>query len=576
MLSLAMNYQFSKLSPMSYYFTNIVIHVFNACLVFFLVLMLLQKMENKGYGAIPGKEWLSAFAALCFGIHPLHVESVSWLTERKDVLYCFFYFLALIAYVKYTNNSKIKWLVYTFVLFICSLLSKPLAVVFPFSLFAFDVLLWRKVNRKLFIEKIPFFLVSVLAGLLAWDGQKADGTLPAYDPYSFFQRILLASNNFMMYFIKAFVPFNLSSFYPFPNIASDGVLPGVYYISLLANVSMLSIVIYRSYKAGEKYLRVVIFGFAFFFFNLMYVLQFIPFGLTVRSDRYTYVAYFGIFFAVVYFIHELWQKASVSKGLIQVGTILFVCVLGYQCYGRTKVWHNTVTLWTDVLQQYPEVGVAYNYLGSYYFNYGDPDKALDYYKKAIQLHTFAAKAYSNIGNIYAVRKQVGESFEAYKESLKLDSTDYITYLNIGVTYSSIGKYDSAEMEYEQAYRLNPKSEKVLHAMATNCLDRKQFSKAAEEYKKLIAVDPDVSEYYEQLGIAEGSAGNAANAITDFNHALEMDPNSSSCMFNLSVMYDKMQNYASALTYALRARQAGYQVPSSYISDLQQRVNSLPK
>ena len=332
MLTIAANYHNGKMEPFGYYLTNVTMHVLNTCLTFFLIFILLEAMEEKGYGRMQGKEWLAAFGALCYGIHPMHVESVSWLAERKDVMYAFFYFMGLIVYTGYLRGGRIKWydtmaslclLIVSFVfmwgllqikymltffgllaatgfgvwyiatrrdkeksigivfllvfpLFICSLLSKPLAVVFPFSLLAIDVLLrrdkekpglWNDVTalgslllitvivmfelathnvldnvianvivfplliitwlfltqylkKKTFslaaITKFPFFLVSVVAGIWAWHAQKASGSVASFHTFSVLERLTFAAYGFTMYAVKAFVPLHLCSYYPSP------------------------------------------------------------------------------------------------------------------------------------------------------------------------------------------------------------------------------------------------------------------------------------------------------------------------------------------------------------------------
>jgi len=577
MLSLATNYHFSKMDPFGYYLTNIVFHIFNTCLMFFMILMLLEAMQKKGYGEMKSKEWLATLGALCFGLHPMHVESVSWLAERKDVLYCFFYFLGLMAYVKYTKEDKIKWMVYAVILYICSLASKPLAVVFPLSLFAIDILLKRPIGRKIFMEKSPFFLISLVGGIWAWHAQKTGGAIASLHAYSLFHRLLFVSHNFMTYFIKAFVPLNLCSLYPYPVIDANGALPVMYYLSPFIVLAIVGGGLYLSYRSGENYFRVVIFGFSFFLVNLAIILQFIPVGYAIMADRYTYIAYFGIFFMLIYFVQQLWQRVPVSHIPVQAGMGLFLCILSSSSYNRTKVWHNTETMWADVIKQYPDRDeLAYNSLGSYYFGKGDFDAAFGYYQTAISMNTQDAKVYSNIGNIYAMRRQLGEAFKAYKQALKIDSNDVVTYLDIGVTYSSVGKYDSAETDYNRAYSLDPTSEKVLRARAFNYLSAGKYSMAIPDYKKLVVINPNIPFYWQQLAVTEGSIGDTVNAFINFKHCLGMEPENASCMFNLSILYRQTMQYTKALEFALKAQQYGYKLPDSYISDLQQSVNTLAK
>ena len=222
MLSLAANYHFSKMEPMGYYLTNVIMHVLNACLVFLLIIILLAGMEEKGYGTINGKEWLAAVGALLYGVHPMHVESVAWLAERKDLLYAFFYFLGLMAYVKYVKEQGIKWMICVVVFYLLSLLSKPQAIVFPLSLLAFDVLLKRKIDFKVFSEKLPIFIVSLGAAILTYKAQMSSGAVNAYMPFTLFQRALVPFYGFVMYIVKAFLPANLCAFYPYPALIAIG------------------------------------------------------------------------------------------------------------------------------------------------------------------------------------------------------------------------------------------------------------------------------------------------------------------------------------------------------------------
>jgi tetratricopeptide (TPR) repeat protein len=575
MLSLAVNYHFSKMEPFGYYLTNILLHVFNSCLVFLLMLMLLEIMEEKGYGAMNGKEWLAAIGALCFGLHPMHVESVSWLAERKDLLYALFYFLGLMVYVKYSKEEKVKWMVYVVICFILSLLSKPMAVSFPLSLLALDILLKRnKGIAKLCFEKLPFVLICIGAGVWAYIAANKAGSIALPQASGFLRKFIFASHNFMMYFLKAFVPERLCSYYPYPN---TDALPMTYYISPFIDIAIIGLPLYISYKAGAKYFRITLFGLTFFFVNLMFILQLVAAGPTIMSERYTYMAYFGLFFIVVYFIGYLAQKSTDRKYLVFALAGCGLITLGVLCFNRTRVWQSTESLWQDVIKKFPDrVELAYNNLGSYYFGKGDIDIAFTYYKKAVDMHSGDAKVYSNVANIYAMRKDYAGAFSAYKQGLVIDSNDFVIYLNRGITYSILGKYDSAELDYNHAYKIDPISEKLLSARAYSYLDAGQYPKAIADYQKLIAINPNIALYYQKIAVAEANLGDTTKAFSDFNHSLSIKPNDGACLFDMSLTYKQLKNYSKALEFATKAQQAGYKFPDSYISNLQQSVNSSVK
>src|SRR5258706_5022627 len=216
MLSMAINYQISGLNAWSYHLFNLVFHLINCFLVYRLAMLL-------SYRNI-----IIAFTtAVLFGIHPMHVESVAWVSERKDVLYGLFFLAALISYTRYADTGSKKQYLFAIFLMMLSLLSKPAAVVFPAALFCIDILRKRKLTLTLIIEKIPFFIPALIMGILTYYGQSNTG---ATDMAAFFGigiRILIGFYGIMMYFFKMILPFNLSAFYPFP--ARNISLPNEYY-----------------------------------------------------------------------------------------------------------------------------------------------------------------------------------------------------------------------------------------------------------------------------------------------------------------------------------------------------------
>jgi hypothetical protein len=286
MISLAINYAISELDPSSYHLFNIVLHLLNVLLVFRLVFQLSK--ENT----------LIAFTcALLFGVHPMHVESVAWVSERKDVVFTFFFLLGLMSYLKYSdansNNEKSgassRYYVLSLLFLVLSLSAKPAAVVFPVLLLCFDFLRGRKFALKLIIEKIPYFILALVFGLLTMQAQKTIGATGIEGFYSFGSRMFFGFYGYMMYFVKLIAPFDLAAFIPYPAVNQS--LPIAYLISPLFFLLTLVLCI----RTWKKY-REITFAFAFYLVNLILVLQFIPVGSAIIADRYTYVPYIGILY----------------------------------------------------------------------------------------------------------------------------------------------------------------------------------------------------------------------------------------------------------------------------------------
>ena len=613
MLTIAWNYHTSKMDPHAYYLTNVMIHVLGTAAMFFLVLMLLEAMEENGYSEIKGKTLLAAFGALCYGVHPMHVESVSWLAERKDVLYSLFYSLGMIAYLRYAKYENIKWMALVVLCYACSLMSKPLAVVFPFSLFMMDILLKRDKSNteivsilkpfqmlikavlnliskaesigpiaKILAEKTPFFLVSLGGGIWAWHAQKASGAVASFHVFTVFQRLMFATFGFCMYIAKAFVPFHLCSYYPYPNTDLDGSLPIYFYMAPVLAVAAIALPIYLAYRFWKEYVRVVIFGIGFFFFNVVFVLQFVSSGPAIMADRYSYVAYFGIFFLVLYIAGFLINKIPAVKIPVQVLMLGFTIALAYGCYDRTKIWHNTKTLWEDVIKKYPfRVQTAYKNLGNYYAEQGPTnfayyDSAYTNYVTLVKIHLADAGTYSNIANIYGLRKQFDSSLISYNMALKLDSTNFDAHLDRAITLSMMKKYDLALKDYNYAWRKDPLSEKLLENRASTYLYAGQYANAVTDFTNLIKINPDRQVTYLDRGAAEWDLGDYKNALADLLYYHKLDPTNAQCIFDLAVTYEKMKDFKTALDYAQQAKAAKFDVKDDYLNYLKQQIEHPPK
>lgn len=592
MLSLAINWHYSGAHPEPYYATDIILHLLNTVLVFFLSRTILNAMVKKGYGKIKGIPYLAGLCALLHGIHPMHVESVSWIAERKDVLYLFFYLLGLMAYVKYVMENKISQLAIVALMYLLSLFSKPMAVVFPLTLFAFDVLLKRKIAWRLLLEKIPLFAISILSGILTYISSDKSGSITSSAVFTIIQRFSFVGVNYLMYLAKYFAPFHLCSYYPYPEFTNTNGLPFYYYFGPLGALIITAGLLYLAYKAGENYFRVALFGFGFYFFNVMFILQFISAGPAIMADRYSYAAYIGVTFMFVYFIYVLIDKMPAYKNLVIAVIAAFSCMLAYLCEARTEVWHNTRTLWQDVIAKYPAkadtvynatrtqyvvhvhpgVETAYKNLGNYYVqdkNPPDYDSAYMYYEVLEQTKSKDAGVYSNLGNIWAIRRNIKKSLEEYTKSLKLNNKSFDTYLDRAITYSRLGLYDSAIRDYTHAYMLDSTNQKLLENRAYTLLNGvKDYKAAIADYIRLINIDPNNMVYYKNRGLAELNSGDVKAAINDFSRVMNTTPKDGECLYYFSFAYKMLKAYPTAIDYAQKAAQCGFKLPPGYMQELQ--------
>ncbi|HWY97783.1 MAG TPA: hypothetical protein VNY36_01750, partial [Bacteroidia bacterium] len=356
-VSLAIDYHFTKLNAQGFHTTSIIIHLLNVALVFFFVQLLTKKPS------------IAFITALLFGIHPMHVESVAWVAERKDVLYVFFYMASLIAYLYYIKSptKKVLFIALSFLLFGFSLLSKAQAVTLPVVLLLIDYFKDRKIELKTILEKIPFFLLALVMGYVAVLAQKKTGAIQDIPNNPLFERILYASYSFLEYGWKLIYPGSLSAYYPYPT--SPSVLD---YIAPFVAIGLVALVV-KYYKN-----RTVVFGAGFFVVNIFLLLQLLPVGGAMMAERYSYLCSIGLFFIASKSAVDLLEnkKYDTYKYILMAVMVGYGGYLANATYQRNKVWKNSELLWEDVIRQHKDVPIAYNNLGSYFQKHEKLDSAL--------------------------------------------------------------------------------------------------------------------------------------------------------------------------------------------------------
>lgn len=575
MLSLAINYHFSQLNPEAYYLTNVLIHIANVILVFFLMMALcaLLKMEEKG------KLFVASFGALWFGIHPMHVESVAWIAERKDVLYAFFYIIGLLCYLKYLSAGKMSWYWLTFFVFVLSCLSKPMAVVFPMSLLCIDVLAQRKLDKKLVIEKIIFFLFSLLIGGMAFYTQNKTGAIASFGVLTIWERLMYASYGFVMYVSKLFNPTYLSTFYPYPYRYITGYLPGIYYAAPFLSMAIIALPLLLTYKYKREYFKVAVFGMGFFVANVIFVLQFISVGAAIMADRYSYVAYIGLLFLAAFFMQELVKRYPTFKTAILAALLAASGALAYLCYERTFAWHDSETLLSDAIEKYPyRALLSYKWLGNYYFDKGDLDKALENYGVLTMIRSADAKTYDKVGNIYYMKKKYDSAIACYDQSLLIQNNVLKTYADRSMAYMMKGDSIAALKDFITAYRLSPEGEKVFAENTFNSVQKQDFDVAIKSYNMLLQLNTSNPFYYFYRGVAQFSKNNVDAAIADWEIAVKFNSKDvqQSASYNLSVAYDAIGEADKAVYYVTMAQRKGYKVADSFVAKLKERQQATGK
>jgi len=490
--------------------------------------------------------------------------------------------LGLIFYYKYIkdsrdNKNKSMFYFLAFLMFIISGLSKPAAVTFILVLPLIDYYLKRKINKWIFLEKIPFFLLSLVLGIVTIKAQ--EGAIGKFELYTFFQRIMLASYALISYIYKLFLPINQSALYPFTHLLG-GNFPIIFYIAPFIVILIFAIVLWST-----KYTRIVAFGFLFFVLNIFLILQFMSVGISLISERYTYIPYIGLFFIAGMGFSWIYRNKKNEIAKYKSLVIGVFIVIGTTCAfltnARCKVWLNAETMWTDVIKQFPNDPEGYQNRGLYLVEkakYGgtpekdDMDKAFQDFNHSLILSSKEPKIYSNLGNIYALRGNYDSSLAAYNKAVAMDSTDYNVYLNRGITYSIMQKYDSSFVDWDKALRLHGPDVKIYQNRAFAYLNKGRFKESIQDYKSLneMGIPLDGNMYF-FLACDYFQLGNYDSAIIDFTKAIDLNPNNKEAYFNRSQTYNNVKKSRNALDDALKAQSLGYNVDPAYLEKLRKQL-----
>ncbi len=530
-----------KLTPEPFIRFNVWVHIINSILVFLLVWLLTQ--QNWLYGLL---------TSVIFAIHPMHAESVVWVSERKDVLYSFFFLLSCIMYWQYLEGGRKKWLLFAGLLFILSILSKAMAVVIPLVWFLLDY--WKKgklIDRKLIIEKIPFLAISLFFGLMAINVQSGGdfgGLLTLYgektkalaDPeiFSIWQRIQFAAYGSINYIIKFFYPSEICAFYPYPNEGKFSLIHGLVYPFLF--IVLLGLSLWSTLKT-----RIVLFSIGFYFVTVVFVLQFISVGLAIMADRYTYIPYIGLAFLIVIGVGKLIENQSnIIKLNIAGIAVIWIVSLLFKTRTQVEVWQNSESLWTQVLQYFPKEDLALSNRGNYRGKTGNISGAMEDFELAVSDGCNRADVYEGLGNSYGTmserlpnKKQdyVNKAIEMYQKALTIEPTKGNIHYNLGVAQIQTNP-EASVSAFQEAIKLMPYKEKEILPLLGLCqLNSGKFSEAVQILTKSIDGGNNTDMIYYHRGLAFLQMQNKDAAKNDFAKALEINPNNQEVRLRLKEM-----------------------------------------
>jgi tetratricopeptide (TPR) repeat protein len=546
-LSHMLDCQLFDLKPQWHHFTNLLLHIINTLLLF----AVLRQMTSA--------LWQSAFVAAAFALHPLHVESVAWVSERKDVLSALFWILTMAAYLRYVRYTSIKWYLLTLLLFAMGLMAKPMLVTLPFVLLLLDY--WPldrfKVNgtARLIREKIPFLVLSAVSSVITFLVQQSAGAVSKIESIPLLTRLANAFVSYMAYIEKMVWPSRLAVLYPYP-VEGLPMQRLVTAVLLLLGISFWVIHIAKN----SRYLLV---GWLWYLGTLVPVIGLIQVGNQSMADRYTYLPSIGIFIMIAWGISEISVKWRFRKILLCISSVAVLSAFSICTYFQLHYWRNGITLFERAIAVTENNFVMHYNLGVVFSHSGELDKAIEHYTKAVQIKRNYADAHYNLGVALKLQNKSSEALWHYRQVL-LSKPDYIeAQNNIGVILAEQGKLNEAIVYYQKALKIKPDYAEAHYNLGRVLQSQNKLDEALGHYHRALQSKPDKVEVYNNIGIILKLQDRLAEAADYYSKALQIKPDYGEAHCNLGNVFAQQGKFDDAINQFNQALQSKADYPEAH-------------
>lgn len=478
--------------------TNFLLHCLNALLL----LAWLRTLPTIQKWAFP--------AAMLFSIHPMHVESVAWVSERKDVLYTFFYFSALCVHaLRLQGKISFAWAApLIFLLFALSAFSKGMAVTLPLALMLIQYRFRKPIDKKTGIFYGLLILAALAVGWIAIQAQQSTDSIKALTDHSLIERPLYALFALSAYLGKWLLPISLSNFYPYPALS----VPLTWLMIIATPVLVIGLWRMRKWNSGMTW------GGLFFLLHVLPILQLLPVGEAIIADRYMYIAATGLCIA----LFSLSERLMPTQSIRIVALCIWLAGLTYVARQRTYIWRDSLTLWNDMIRQFPDgYFVAYNNRAIALQKSGKIQAALDDYTRAIKMFEPYRDAWYNRGSLFADLQQHPEAISDLSQAIQLDANFKLAYYNRANSYAATGKMDSAQADYLRTLELDSAYAEAWTNLGNVYGVKGMHSDAEFAFGKSIYYQPENAYAFNNRALARASQGKMEAAEADFKEAIRI-------------------------------------------------------
>ncbi len=533
MLSHMLDVQLFGLQAGPHHLTNVLFHAGGTLVLFLAFLRLTSRV------------WPSAVVAALFAIHPLHVESVAWLAERRDVLSGFFFMLTLWAYAGYAHRRS--WLRYALVavFFACGLMAKPIVVTLPVILLLMDYWPLRRFEgdwkraRRLVIEKMPLFaLAAAVAVITLLTHPEGDATIDRVAQLSVGWRVANGVVSCAKYLVQFVYPAALVPHYPHPGTS----LP---IWQILVSLVVLAVMTAGAFLWRRRHPYLLV-GWLWYLVMLLPVIGLIQVGSHAMADRYTYLSHIGLYISLAWAAAYAADVSAVWRRMVTSVAVAAVAILAVMAWKQTSYWRDSETLWTHALgSTSPNPITDFNY-GLAMDAKGNTSEAMTYYERALSLDPNYVQAHNTLAILLATEGRTQDAIGHLERALTLAPGYATTYNNLATTLARAGRTDEAIVRYREAIRVNPNVAKTHQNLGDLLAAEGRVDEAASQFEQAIALDGRLAAAYSGLALTLSQRGRTDDAIANFEHALALDPQLAAAHFYLGLELYRKGRVAEAV------------------------------
>ena len=529
-----------------HHLTNVFFHIANTLLLF----ILLRRMTDTF--------WRSAIVAALFALHPLHVESVAWVAERKDVLSTFFGILSLLNYLRYTQQQRRSGYGLALLFFILSLMAKPMLVTLPFLLLLLDYWPLGRLNFDerlrlkapdgvstvyfLLLEKTPFFLFSAASCFVTYHAQQSGGAMVPFDMYPLSIRAANAVVAYVGYIGKMLWPVQLAVFYPYPEsfalwrvAAAAAVLSGIS-IGVMVQVKK------------RPYLAV---GWFWYFGTMVPVIGLMQVGGQAMADRYTYVPLIGLFIMIVWSTAEIFDRGPVKRFIVMLTAVVLMLTLSAVSHLQVAHWANSITLFSHAVEVTQNNYLAHLNLGKALHDAGEERQAYQHYADALQIHPNLPKAHLNFGSGLLAQGKIGEAMDHFYQALQLNPDLAEAHNNLGLALLHIGKIEESIHHFRLAIKANPNFANAMTNLNLATSINNKIKGALWRMRESLQIAASSTDFNLKMIELSNRKRDVLNAVGKYRKALSKQPGLSGLDGkNLAAVAAVMQEYESLLSLLL--------------------------